>query len=80
MVLGPCPARLIDESVSRYRICIAAGVLRISAASRINLADSTSASDVITRDSPRRLACAADDNDSCNSSEISMSLTSVASI
>lgn len=59
---------------------MAAGVLKISAASRINFAASTSALDVITLDSPNLLACAADERDSWRSWERVISLTSVDSI
>lgn len=55
--------------VSKYRICIAAGVLRISDASLINFADSTSAWAAITFDSPIRFCFAADDRVSCKSWE-----------
>lgn len=52
----------------------------MSAASRINLAASTSALDVITRDSPNLLACAADESDSCKCCDNVISFTSVDSI
>lgn len=51
-------------NVSRYLICIAEGVLKISAASLINFAESTSAFAEIIFDSPVRLACAAAESDS----------------
>ena len=53
--------------VSKYLICMAAGVFKISAASLINLADSTSARAMMILASPMRICLAADDRVSCNS-------------
>jgi hypothetical protein len=80
MVFGPWPFLAMELRVSRYRICMAAGVLRILAASRISFAESTSALAAITRDSPSRLACAADEREACSSGENWISLMRIDSI
>jgi len=72
-------AKLKQGTENTDLICMAGALLRISAAWRINLADSTSARAVMILASPVLLLCAAMDSDSCNSSLKIMSLMSILS-
>lgn len=75
-----CGALAIPFKVSRYLICIADCVLRISAASLISFAESTSAFAAMTFDSPILFACAAEDRDSWSSLVKDKSLINMDSI
>lgn len=75
-----CGFLAIPFRVSRYLICMAEDVFKISAASRMSLAESTSALAAMTLDSPILFAWAAEDKDSCNSFVNDRSLIKIDSI